>query len=173
MSFDDRAGSAINTALEDAFGNGTTPGTIPVVNILNQNTNLSNSFDIQLARQTDVEQNGAGTLLIGEHPPGFEIITQQPQLPKLSPGRWSVPLDNITINGVSSPLGTSSLPTLQNGQVAAVLDTGFALPPLPQSVVDAIYSIIPGAVNVSDMPGFGGQWLVPCTSTTNVTFIFG
>ena len=120
----------------------------------------------------DQEETVAGTFLIGEHLDGFEDITNQPKLFKKFIDRWTVEMDGMSVNGQPFAFAPSSVSGVAPGKVAAVLDTGFSLPPIPPAAVDAIYSTIPGAVNVT-APDVSFQWLVPCTATTNVTFTLG
>lgn len=79
-------------------------------------------------------------------------------------------MDGMTVNGQVIPLSASGTTVAQSGQLVMLLDTGYSLPPLPQSLVDAIYSTVPGAVQSTEYSGL--QWLLPCTSATNVTFQF-
>lgn len=56
------------------------------------------------------------------------------------------------------------------GKVAAVLDTGFSLAPIPPPAVDMIYSSIEGAV----LDKTTNTWLVPCNSiSVSLSFVFG
>lgn len=170
MSFTDNTSSDILVQLEQAYGNGTQLGIAPISNIFAQNPNSPNCFDLLLARTGDLDAQ-AGTFLIGEHLDDYASITNQPKLYKQFIDRWTLAMDGMSVNGKSFAFGPSSLSGLKPGQVAAVLDTGFTYPPLPPAAVDAIYGVIPGAVNVTDL-GLDYQWLVPCNSAVNLTFTF-
>lgn len=170
MSFNDATLSPINAQLEIAYGDGTTMGHSPISNILDQNSSAPNCFDVLLDRSSDLDDTSTGTLLIGEHLPQYASITEKPQLSRQSPGRWTAGMDGMTVNGQVIPLPASGTTVALSGQLVMLLDTGYSLPPLPQSLVDAIYSTVPGAVQSTEFSGL--QWLLPCTSATNVTFQF-
>ena len=163
--------SSINQGIKEAFNDpNSTLGTSPIFNILINNPDIPNSFDILLDRTGDLNDTEVGTLIIGGHAPGFENIVDQPHLPRVVSGRWAVPSDGMKVNGQSFTFNKSNSAVVKPGQIAAVLDTGFALPPLPPAAVDFIYGSIPGAMFTdSTYP----QWLVPCNATTSLSFVFG
>ncbi len=172
ISFEDFHFSPINLNIKVAFLDvNTTVGATPIFNVLSQNDTIPNSFDIQLERTEDLNKTALGTLIVGHHLMGYENITNQPQLPRVFSGRWTIPMDSMSVNGGLFEFNQSSVPGVVDGQIAVVLDTGFTFPPLPPLAVDFIYSSIPGAVRGPSPDG--GQWIVPCHGTTNLTFTFG
>lgn len=174
FGFNDGVGlSNINQAVLQANGNQSTVGNTLISNVINQNPQISKSFDILLDRISDVNGTATGTLIIGDHLPGYENVTAQPKLARQFTGRWTVALDDMIVNGQSAQclFPVSSLPNIQPGSLDVELDTGSSFPSMPPAIVDAIYSSIPGALR---LPGSTlAEWLVPCNATTNVTFIFG
>lgn len=171
LSFDDVNTSPINAQLKRAWGQNTRLGMNPLTNLFTQNPDAPNSFDVLLDRSSDLDDEVSGTFLISEHHEDFEHVTEQPKLFRQSLGRWSILLDNMIVNGKKSTFGNSTLPNTPKGKIAVLMDTGFTFPPLPNYVVDNIYSNIPGSKRFGDdtFP----QWLVPCGASANVSFTFG
>lgn len=172
MSFTDANSSFISAIFEFKFGKDTQLDLAPITNIFAQNPRAPTCFDVLLSRNDDPEDTAAGTFLIAEHLDGYEAIANQPKLYKQFADRWTVTVDKMSVNGKPFAFAPSSVPGIPAGKVAAILDTGFSNPPIPPAAVDAIYSSIPGAVNVTD-PTNPFQWLVPCNGTTNLTFTLG
>lgn len=146
-----------------------TPGANPIYNIFAQNPSASPFFDMQLHRATDAAEAPSGSLIVGTHMSGFESVGAQPHLPLAVPGRLGVVLDEMRVNGKAFAFAKSVVPGLASGKIAAVIDSGYTYPPLPPAAVDFIYSSIPGSVFFTR----GGNWIVPCNETTDVTFTFG
>ena len=71
----------------------------------------------------------------------------------------------VHVDSKRVPLNESHVPGVPEGKVIAALDTGFALPPLPQGVVDAIYSSIPGAVWYNTAVQALKGCLAPCNTS--------
>ena len=71
----------------------------------------------------------------------------------------------VHVNGKRVPLNKPHVPGVPEGKVIAALDTGFALPPLPQGAVDAIYSSIPGAVWYNTAVQALKGCLAPCNTS--------
>jgi hypothetical protein len=104
-------------------------------------------------------------------------VLSQPKLPVTTTSvpaaqHWQVLLDlrAMSVNGKNVTLPRTVVNTTQNpAQLTAVFDSGFSLPQLPKSMVDAIYA------NVSrarfDSANF--TWMLPCKSEINVTFYIG
>lgn len=172
IAFEDADFSPVNFFIEQAFGNSSTLGHSPIANIFAQNPNISNSFDVYLSRTNDLDDTNTGTFLIAEHLDQFISVTNEPRLPRVTEGRWSVPCDGMKVNGQSFAFNKSSVAGVAEGSIAVVLDSGFTDPPLPPAAVDAIYSTIPGAINLNNTDSTP-NWLIPCDGTTNLTFSFG
>lgn len=163
--------------MKDAYGEDSLLGLPPISNIFAQNPGHPNCFDIALGREAVSD----GAFLIGEHAIEHSDIISQPKLYKQVEGRWTLPLDAMTINGTPFKFGPSSIPGIQPGKLGAVLDTGYSLPPIPPAAVDAIYGQVPGAVNLSSVVPYlgptvassGSTWSIPCESQLNLSFTFG
>jgi hypothetical protein len=84
---------------------------------------------------------------------------------------WQVLLDadGFMVNGKTVPLPNTEVISTQGTQLTAVFDTGFTLPQLPKSMVDAIYANATGAT----FDDKNGVYVVPCDAEINVTFVFG
>ncbi|KAI0666611.1 aspartic peptidase domain-containing protein [Trametes maxima] len=168
MSFDV---SSIFGTIQQSWGNqsASTLGRSFITNLFAQNESLPNSFDLQLGRIDTMDAAGTGTFTISEHSSEFGDVTDAPKLPRVAAGRWSVVMDEMRINGERFSFNKSSVPGVPEGKVAALLDSGFSLPPLPPAAVDAIYTSIPGSVFYRTQ----GAYLVPCNSSTMLSFVFG
>jgi hypothetical protein len=134
--------------------------------------------DRSLGRSTDDPSAPfGGELTVGEVLPGLEAVLSQPKLPVTrtsDPGQqhWQVLLDAraMTVNGKNVTLPRTAVNSTQNpAQLTAVFDSGFSLPQLPKSMVDAIYANVSGAR--FDSANF--TWMLPCKSEINVTFYIG
>ena len=144
LAFEDHQLSAINAAVQDKLQDpNSTLGATPIFNILISNPSLPNSFDVALDRTSDLNDTAIGTLTIGAHAAGYEGVTEQPQLPRVFQGRWTVPSDGMQVNGKPFQFGPSSVDGLQPGQFATLLDTGFSFPPLPRRCT-RLFSLILG-----------------------------
>ena len=141
----------------------------PMTALFAQNPSLPDNFDVQLGRSTELHDIAEGTFLISSHAAGFESVTSAPKLPRVAPEHWGIVLDAMLVNGRSFAFNQSRIQGVPSGKVVAVLDTGYSFPPLPPPAVDAIYGEIPGAV----YDQISASWLVPCNSSTNVSFVFG
>lgn len=82
-----------------------------------------------------------------------------------------IAMDGMKVKGTDVSFPSSVVPDIHNaGKFAVVLDTGTSVLVLPSSLVDSIYSQVPGAVHVNTSLG---QWALPCDGAVNVTFSFG
>ncbi|KAI0823317.1 acid protease [Trametes gibbosa] len=168
MSFN--VDSPIRAAIAQAWGAQAAQifGNTPMPALFAQDTTLSHNFDVQLARASELDTTAPGLFIIGTHDPDFASVTDAPHLPIVTSDHWSLVMDAMKINGKVFSFNTSRIAGVPVGKVAAALDTGFSLPPLPAPAVDAIYSDIPGAA----FDERGQQWFVPCDASTNVSFVF-
>ncbi|KIM89410.1 hypothetical protein PILCRDRAFT_60964 [Piloderma croceum F 1598] len=157
-------------------------GDPPLDRIFRQNTSTPNYLTVLLGRSDDPDEKFPGDLTIGELIPGYENITNQPKLAiadvvasDAGSQHWATLLDE---NGISSNGTIISLPKSQvakpadSGKELVVFDTGFSLPQLPRSVVDAIYQDIPGAKFYNDT-SVGPIYALPCDQEIDLTFYFG
>ncbi|KAJ7430078.1 aspartic peptidase domain-containing protein [Mycena latifolia] len=87
-------------------------------------------------------------------------------------GRWTILVDDISIDGTNISLPTSTVPNAPTGKLVVLLDTGNPNTDLPSELVDSIYSAIPGArYRPSDHGGF--VYEIPCNTTSIVTVYMG
>ncbi|KAI0349533.1 acid protease [Trametes cingulata] len=141
----------------------------PMLNLLAQQPNLPDNFDVQLAR-SDGFSVASGTFLIGEHDQNVQqALANAPQLPVLNDLHWDVVMDAMLINGQPFAFDPSGVQGVPSGKLVASLDTGASFALMPAAAVNAIYSNIPGAAFDQKSNG----WLVPCDATASVSFVFG
>ncbi|KAI0656586.1 acid protease [Cubamyces menziesii] len=155
-------------------------GRAPITNLFTQNPSAPAYFDLQLSR---IDADGAeqgGHFLFGQHAKGLEAVEQAPKLERIQMDHWTVALDAMTINGKQyTGWNKSAVPSLPEGKIATVFDSGFTYPQIPEAAVNAIYSSIPGAVTYhgpipgTDNVGDVTSWIVPCNASTNLTFTLG
>jgi hypothetical protein len=82
---------------------------------------------------------------------------------------WAALLDEI-IGPDGQPIRLDSIVDhTPDGELVAVLDTGFTLPQVPRAVSDAIYGRVQGAEYSTKY----GWWLIPCAQELNISFVFG
>ncbi|OJA17759.1 hypothetical protein AZE42_04864 [Rhizopogon vesiculosus] len=168
------SGSSIYKKLGGNSGNN------PINRIFEQSSSSSNDYiTMMLSRSGDPGTNITGQFTIAEVVPGYENITNMPQLSiekvyKVTDEdqHWQI-LTNKN-NGIIGPDGqaisySSIVPKAPDGQIVAVLDSGFTLPQVPRTVSDAIYGRVQGA----EWSTASQAWLVPCGQLINVTFNFG
>lgn len=170
LGFD--AGSIVRGAV------GSSAGDTPLSRIFQLNKTTQNFISFQLDRQNDPGDTVTGQITVSEVISGYENVTSQPKLsvkdvPFLvtSSQHWAVLTDK---NGVIGPDGNvieveSIVPHVNDGQLVAVLDSGFTLSQVPRTMSDAIYGRVQGA-NYSVEQGL---WMVPCDQQLNISFIFG
>jgi len=130
--------------------------------IFMQNLTTPNYFTILLGREHDIEPNPSGSLTIGlsNHAGDHHIQVLLDEDGIISP------------NGQRIPLTTEVSGTINKKQATVLIDCGFSLPQVPQSVSDAIYSLYYGAEFIN-IPSLGATWIVPCDQEINMTLIFG
>ena len=168
MAFDLTSFDSTERTIRDAWGNNNTVGRPPISNILAQNTSTASVFDVALNRLGDLQEVADGTFIIGGHAPGFEAVEQAPILPQTIVGRWSTLVDGFSVNGERFTFTTKAKSKgVPANKLLAFMDTGTALPEIPQDAIDFIYSSIPGSVKAS------GIWYVPCRNAANLTWDIG
>jgi len=149
--------------------------------IFMQNLTTPNYFTILLGREHDIEPNPSGSLTIGEILNGYTEIEYEQSLIMTGLSNHAgdhhiqVLLDEdgiISPNGQRIPLTTEVSGTINKKQATVLIDCGFSLPQVPQSVSDAIYSLYYGAEFIN-IPSLGATWIVPCDQEINMTLIFG
>jgi hypothetical protein len=79
-------------------------------------------------------------------------------------------MSRMSVNGKDHTL-KSDVEGTQRGQAITLIDSGTSLAYIPSDAVDAIYSVIEGAVHVKTKDQ--DSWYVPCMSQANLSFIFG
>lgn len=155
-----------------------TSGNNAINRIFEQNS-TDNYITLMLNRQGDPGNNLTSQFTISSVVPGFENITNQPKLAvekvyKVTnvDQHWQILTDkNVGIIGPDGePIQSSSIvPKAPDGQLVAILDSGFTYPQVPRSVSDAIYGRVQGA----EWSTSSQAWLVPCGQLINLTFNFG
>ena len=166
------SGSKISDEINDA------PGYSVLNRIFVENSVSSPSITFYLDRANGTVVSNTGMLTIDEVLPQYSNITSYTKLMidkvhRLTDAdqHWQLLTDT---NGIIGPDGNtialkSIAPSAPDGQLVAVLDTGFTLTQVPRGVSDAIYGRVPGAV-YDQKSQF---WTVPCDSLINVSFKFG
>lgn len=99
-------------------------------------------------------------------------VKDAPKLSQFPVGgmRWTTLLEGIRVGDEALEL-QSTVRGTPSGRMVALLDTGDPTAVLPSPLVDEIYSRIPGAVPFVQEEG--KVWVVPCNTTTVVSFQFG
>ena len=143
-----------------------------------ENAVSSPSITFYLDRANGTTVSNTGMMTIDEVLPQYSNITSYNKLMVDKVHRltdadqhWQVLTDT---NGFIGPDGNtitlnSIVPSAPDGQLVAVLDTGFTLTQVPRYVSDAIYGRVPGAA-FDEKSQF---WTVPCDSLINVSLMFG
>lgn len=163
--------------------------------IFQLNQTSQNYITFMLDRKNDPLSTATGQFTIGEPVKGFENITSAPKLDVIKvPGltdrdqHWQMYTD---VDGVIGPDGQpikvdSIVPKAPDGQLVAVIDSGFTLPQVstavevsctcfdphiqvPRTMSDAIYGRVQGASwNVANQ-----VWTIPCSQMLNISIKFG
>lgn len=167
LSFDSQ--SNVNLALTEAYGSETTLGKTPLSNIFAQNPSMLSCVDMHLYRTIDLERVINGTLFIGEHSETYPNIVKQPVLYTVLEDEWAILLSGMAVNNKDVSLSVRGLPTDSPvHSLPTLIDSGNTNGAITVTMFNAIYSSMPGAVQLNQ-----SQWIVPCLSSTNVTFSFG
>ncbi|KAH8917055.1 acid protease [Atractiella rhizophila] len=141
-----------------------------------QNTTTNNYLTVGLNRAND-PNSPVGVLTISELASGLEGVMDMPRLPiavlkgkELVNQHWSVTIDKDGwIGPDGQPIPLKSKAGAGDGQLIAVLDTGFTLPQVPKYVSDALYSRVQGATFDEQ----NNWWLIPCQQELNSSIYFG
>ncbi|RXW19701.1 hypothetical protein EST38_g6147 [Candolleomyces aberdarensis] len=170
LSFNVLSASPINDAVQTAYGSQATWGHSVLQNIFDQHPDEPNFVAIDLARTDDLEDVAGGSFAIGEYDERYASVVNAPKLPQYPKGgdRWTTLLEGVKVDGVDVAL-KSKLQGVPAGRLLALLDTGDPTAIMPTYLLDAIFSKVPGAVSVKSE----GVWVVPCNTTTSVSFVFG
>lgn len=166
------SGSKIWDKIDDASG-------YSVLNRIFVDNNVSSPFiTLYLDRANGTAVSNTGVLTIDEVLPQYSNITSYPKLMVDTVHRltdadqhWQVLTD---ASGIIGPDGNnltlkSFVPSAPDGQLVAVLDSGYTLTQVPRYISDAIYGRVPGAV----FDQKSQYWTVPCDSLINLSFMFG
>ena len=162
--------SALNDEIRQQTNNANNDdGANAIFNIFAQNPDVPTFFDMQLSRANDPGDTSSGSFIVGSHVSGFENVSSQPHLPVINPGRWAVPLDQMSVNGKTFQFNQSVVSGVPSGKILVDIDSGFSFPPIPSTAVDFIYSSFP----VASLIAKNGTLIVPCNGTTDLKFTFG
>jgi saccharopepsin len=169
LGFDDPLVSPINDKIKSLYGSEQPWAASVLANIFQQNTSQPDIVALQLQRTGDLEDTDGGTFSIGEVEQEFASVLNSPNLAQYPPGngRWTTLMDGMRVDGKSVSI-KSSMKGVPSGKVVTLLDTGNPSLQLTQSMQDAIFSGIKGAV----VDPSSGTWIVPCNITTIVEFEF-
>ncbi|KAJ3553823.1 hypothetical protein NP233_g12560 [Leucocoprinus birnbaumii] len=120
-----------------------------------------------------------GQITISELVPGFENITSMPKNDVDKVNRllkadqhWQIftDKDNGIIGPDGQPLKVDSIvPGCPDGQLVAVIDSGFTFSQVPRDISDQIY----GRVQNAYYDSTDEFWMIPCGQELNITFNFG
>jgi len=166
-------GSVIRKKLDSSAGDSM------LFRIFEQNMTTQNFFSFLLNRNSDPGNTVTGQLTISEIVPTYENITSMPKLSVETVQtlvnenqHWQILTDKN--KGIIGPDGlvinvNSIVPKAPDGQLVAVLDSGFTLPQVPRSVSDLIYGRVQGAVYDTNIQA----WTIPCGQLLNISFNFG
>lgn len=170
LSFNVRSASPINNVIQGEYGDQATWGHSVLENIFNQHPDEPNFVAIDLARTDDLEDVAGGSFGIGEYDERYASVVDAPKLPQYPKGgdRWTTLLEGVKVDGVDITL-KSKFRGVPAGHMVALLDTGDPTAIMPTFLLDAIFSKVPGAISVKSE----GVWVVPCNTTTSVSFVFG
>jgi Eukaryotic aspartyl protease len=157
---------------------GSDAGDTPLSRIFQLNKTTQNFISFQLDRANDPTDPITGQITVSEFISGNESVASQPKLSvkdvaflDSSSQHWAVLTDK---NAVIGPDGhvisiESIVPHVSDGQLVAVLDSGFTWSQVPRKMSDAIYGRVQGAsYDVNN-----GVWMVPCDQMLNISFTFG
>jgi hypothetical protein len=146
--------------------------------VFQENKTDTNYITFLLDRKNDPGSTITGQFTISELVSGFSNISSQPKLNIVTvPGltdfdqHWQMYTDK---NGLIGPDGQaieyeSIVHKAPDGQLVAVIDTGFTLPQVPRSVSDAIYGRVQGA----EWNAENQVWTIPCGQLLNISMKFG
>lgn len=120
-----------------------------------------------------------GQITISELVPGFENITSMPKNDVDEVNRllkadqhWQIftDKDNGIIGPDGQPLKVDSIvPGCPDGQLVAVIDSGFTFSQVPRDISDQIYGRVKNAFYDTKEE----FWMIPCEQELNITFNFG
>ncbi|KAK7065094.1 peptidase A1 domain-containing protein [Favolaschia claudopus] len=123
--------SDIKTAISQDGTLSTILGQPFVSNIFDQTPSQDNFLAISLSRTDDREGSATASFLINEIDSEYSAVVSAPSI-ALFPGsnangRWSVPIDSISLDGVDIPFTPSTVPGAPQGKLIALMDTGTPL----------------------------------------------
>ncbi|KAJ7085277.1 aspartic peptidase domain-containing protein [Mycena epipterygia] len=138
-------------------------------NIFDQTPLKDNFIGISLSRTDDLEGSAAASFSINEVDLAYAAVLDAPSIPLFpaDSGLWSILLDGISVDGTNITFPPSTVPGTPRGKAVAIMDTGTPTALLPELLVNAIYSQIPGA-RLEALKG-SNVWTVPCNTTSIVS----
>jgi hypothetical protein len=155
-------------------------GDTMLAHIFEAHNTTDNYITFLLSRKGDPsETTFQGQLTISEVVPGYENITSMPKIDVDKVNRllkadqhWQIMTDKD--NGIIGPDGQplkvdSIVPGCPDGQLVAVIDSGFTFSQVPRDISDQIYGRVNGAYYDSEQE----FWMIPCHQMLNITFNFG
>ncbi|KAJ7501044.1 aspartic peptidase domain-containing protein [Mycena galericulata] len=175
LSFDGVTPSNIMRTLE-SYGK-ESQGEPFLFNIFDQTPEQDNFIGISLSRTGDLQGTADGSFTINEVDEAYPGVVSTSLIPLFpgNDGRWTILVDSISVDGVNVSMPKSSVTSAPAGKLVALMDTGTPTLALPQQLMDAIYSKVPGS-NYGTSTAFGGtmqMWTIPCNTTTIVSVQIG
>ncbi|TDL22932.1 acid protease [Rickenella mellea] len=140
-------------------------------NIFAANPSLPPYFTVDLSRSATMGSSNGGTFTIGETRSDLSAISNAPKLPIVDLTRWITLLDGIVVSGqtFAPPITNYNVPGQLPTQLVTLLDTGGPFAIVPKMYLDAIYGNVPGGQFVEAL----GQYVIPCDTVIDVSFVFG
>jgi hypothetical protein len=167
LGFDGQVASPITNKLVES-GIAETFGQPFLFNVFDETPEQNNFMGISLSRTGDLEGSAEASFTINEIDEDYAAVANAPLVPVFPPS-WNFLVDGIFVGQDLLPFPLSTVKGTPAGKAVVLMDTGNPSGTFPKSVVDALYSSIPGSVfSESD-----GAWVVPCNTTTIVTFSIG
>ncbi|KAL5512740.1 hypothetical protein ACEPAG_3006 [Sanghuangporus baumii] len=171
-------GPNTGSLIRDKLDRDDSSGDAALDRIFQLNQTSSNYITFLLDRKNDPGNTVTGTFTISELVKGYENITSQPKLDIFKvheltdrDQHWQMYTD---VDGVLGPDGQpikadSIVPKAPDGQLVAVVDSGFTLPQVPRTMSDAIYGRVQGA----EWNAENEVWTIPCDQMLNISLKFG
>ncbi|KAF9454879.1 acid protease [Macrolepiota fuliginosa MF-IS2] len=158
---------------------GDSRGDTMLTHIFESHSLSDNYVSFLLDRKGAPTEAFTGQLTVSEIVPGFENITSMPKIDVDKVNRllkadqhWQILTDQD--NGIVGPDGQplkvdSIVPGCPDGQLVAVIDSGFTFSQVPRDISDQIYGRVQGAYYDTTEE----FWMIPCGQYLNLTFNFG
>ncbi|KAJ7185064.1 aspartic peptidase domain-containing protein [Mycena filopes] len=172
FAFNGASASRITQGLQDGgYKDSNNAGQPFIFNLFDSTPDVDNFIAISLSRTDDLEGSAEASFTINELDKTYSAVSNSPHININPPdgGRWTIPLDGITVDGKPVALPPSEVAKTPRGKMTVLLDTGTPSAGIPLALFNAIYGNIPGALWSASQ----NQSVIPCNTTAIVTVIFG